>query len=726
MSPTDVPTTSPSRIPAIVALAAALTFAVLLGVRPVASPDIGYHLDYGEQFLRTGHIVDHNDNYVYTLADAAKTRPDPGPGCWYEPDGQYRFPNANWLTQVIFAAVFRAGGYDALSLLLAVLVATFFAMLTVAMLRMGLSPLWAAVGVGFVAMVSYERFMLRPEMFSYLLLATQLAILLPNYRRFCEAVSTTGAPPGPKAKPQAVIGWKTIAAMALIQLLMVNLHSYFMLALLPTGAMFLDAAARQGWLRLGHKPSSPLAASQSRRLGILLAIQLALCFANPWTWRLALLPVQTLLFLKANHVGAEFTTLAHPWQVIGEFWGPFESSFGGMKATTFYCLMLGLAVPGVLAALWRRRWAAAMLITEFVGVSLAMRRNIPVGATVVIPLALASIADFVGSLKWQFGSRPWRGLRWGLALGVTGISIVAAVTVVTNGFYCAERSYARFGMGAAGIDIPTGPANWIRKNLPDCRRIWTDFATSSNFHWLTGCEVPWLTNTWAYPPAVMNENLKLSLQPGSFPAAAAGHGIEVVAIRVDNSLASWADYEGGLRSSARSLASDLATRWTMVYFDGIYAVFIRPDGPLAKTAAQFALQTNPQHLSAELSQSIRNMDPRPEFSLHLAGLSFYVLGWDAAAIDAFEQCISAYGTTYFRTYNMAALCLARRGTARASAGDPDFVGAKADWTRAKLYFQKALDTCSEDASRGGIAANINLVTSQLQALQRGVVLLPRM
>ena len=123
------------------AVAAACAAGVLLGVRKLTTPDLGYHLAYGEEMLRTGRAVDHN-GFIYTLPPTnlpPAERPEAGPGCWYDEHGRYRFPNANWLTQVIMAAVKRAGGLPALSLLLPVLVASLVAATVAALRRVGVS-----------------------------------------------------------------------------------------------------------------------------------------------------------------------------------------------------------------------------------------------------------------------------------------------------------------------------------------------------------------------------------------------------------------------------------------------------------------------------------------------------------------------------------------------------------------------------------------------------------
>ena len=128
-----VSTTLPRALSGLAAVSA-LVMVVLMATRPLRSPDLGYHFAYGETFLETGRIVDHND-FLYTMPGAPQGG-EVGPACWWDADGRYRFPNANWLSQVVMAAVHRYGGAVGMSLLQAALVAVIFAVMFVTMRRL--------------------------------------------------------------------------------------------------------------------------------------------------------------------------------------------------------------------------------------------------------------------------------------------------------------------------------------------------------------------------------------------------------------------------------------------------------------------------------------------------------------------------------------------------------------------------------------------------------------
>lgn len=115
---------------------------VMLAVRPIVSEDLGYHLLYGERFWQAGEIVDQND-FIYTLpavGDSAGERPEPMAGAWYDPQGGLRFPNANWLTQVIFSGVYLLSGFVGLNLLLMAMILALLAAVYWLMRRLSISP----------------------------------------------------------------------------------------------------------------------------------------------------------------------------------------------------------------------------------------------------------------------------------------------------------------------------------------------------------------------------------------------------------------------------------------------------------------------------------------------------------------------------------------------------------------------------------------------------------
>jgi len=655
------------RLLTALAVVAAVALAVLSGVRPLSSPDLGYHLAYGEQFLDTGRIVDHNA-FVYTLP-AGDPLPPPGPGCWYDADGKYRFANANWLSQVVMAAAWRAGGPTGVCVLQAVLVAAIFTIVLLAMRRLGVPWPGVAAGILLAATTAYMRLTIRPEVFGYLLLAAQLFVLVGKS-----------------------VNRRAVASLAVLQLLLVNCHSYFLLGPAMTAA-FLSARLI-AWRRPGLGPASlrlrgRQVRTDAKLLAVALAGQLLVCLANPWTWRLAILPVQTLLFMHANKIASGELTGpgGHPWSYIGEFFRPLAGEFLHTKATYAYVILLAVGAIGAVGAVFKRRWEWFAVIVAMLAVSLSMRRNIAPAGLLVAPLAIAAICA-----AWR---RVWRGRPAKLRAEITregaGILLATAawlcLSVVTQRFYFGERSAVRFGVGLSQLQLPIGAAGWINANRPE-GRIWTDYTSSSNVHYFTGGrEVPILTNTWAYPPEIMREVLNSYLGGRDFAELERRYGFDCVVLRADR--------------STSVLVGELAAgeRWRLAYLDAMFVVFVR-DLPAADaiTKAKLDLARHVARLKAS--------DPVPAHALHVGGLTLFHLGWDTAAAELFTAAVEE-DPSYHEAWNMKGLCLAREGSLRLrQTGDKELL------RRARDCFREALAIKSDYQPA---LANLQLVDSQLRS-----------
>ncbi|MDY6913011.1 MAG: hypothetical protein SVT52_00935 [Planctomycetota bacterium] len=681
-------------------------FATLLGVRRLLSPDLGYHLAYGEHFLDTGQIVDSSRN-VYTVAALrnAGRQLKPGPGCWYDSSGRYRFPNANWLSQVAMAAVHRLGGANGLCLLQAILAAGIAAAALATMLRMGTGPVLAAGGVLLIALTAYERFSLRPELFGYLLLAAELYVLVQ-----------WGAPRGINSSPRKASRglWVRevlrVVSLVLLQLLLVNLHSYFLLGLAMTGAFLADGLLRMGWHQLrGERQLSAEPRRRSAFLAAVLAGQAAVCFVNPWTWRLAAMPIQTLWFIHHNNIaGGSVSPGGHPWSHIGEFFRPFGAeSFWQMKATCGYIVLLSLAGLGGLAAAIKRRWACLFLIAGFTVISLSMRRNIAPAAVIIAPLALGALCLLLKKITLYLGERKTLAVSGAFSLLAVLASVYLGFTVITQRFYFNDRSPVRFGLGGSELNLPLRAAKWLNNHKP-AGRLWTGYTGSSNLHYFTQPHrsVPILTNTWAYPPAVMQELLEVNAGGRPFDEAAEKYGLQIVCLRVD-------------RSStllARRLVDSPA--WALVHLDAMHAVFVRNAGANAELAEKHKL-TAADFDTAGYKQNILRLDPVPAYAYHVGGVTLLRLGWNDAAADLFRAAVEA-DADYHEAWNNLGTCLASRGAQRISK--MDIQAGRTDWREARNCFRRAVDI---KPNYRPAKENLDLVQQQLAALARGVILLPR-
>ena len=650
----------------IAAAAMVAAFVLVLGVRTLTTEDLGYHLAYGEHFLSTGRIVD-DALGTYRIVSHDRLRYDLPPGAWLDADSRYRFPNANWLSQVVMAAVYRIGGLTGLSVLLAALSAGIFALLAITMRQLGLGALGIAAGMLLAAMASYERILLRPEMCSYVLLAAMLCLLV-----------------------RARLTRPSAAALVVLQLLLVNLHSYFLLGLGLTGAFAAEDVLRRLWRRFvgreGSRRSSSAPSGASRALWVVLGLQVLACFANPWTWRLAALPFQTLVFMRANHIaGGSFVETGHPWAVIGEFFRPFASGISeNSRASDAYIVLLALAGAGALCAAWLRRWAHVLVIFAMTAASLTMRRNIAPAALLIVPLALSACRDALGPL----GRLAWRCRpAIGRAIPATSAAVlilagtVGIFGVLTQRFYSYENRPTRFGLGVSETALPLSAARWINSNAP-AGRLWTDYNTSSNLYWFTGAhrDVPVLTNTWAYPPDAMALVLAVSRGRADYRAVFDHLGVQVVTLKMDYT---------SMPLARRMLADP---NWALVDLDAIHATLLRANGPNADLARRQCITPDTLDVDAFI-RHLSAMDPVSNFPVYFGASTLAEIGWDKQALAVQDYTLANWPDQPHveRVWDMKGTCLVKLGRQAFLRLPPDVQAGRKSWQDARRCFIKALE-----------------------------------
>ena len=656
-------------------LISASAVAVMLAVRPLSSEDLGYHLLYGETFWRTGEIVDHN-TFLYTLAspDAPPDqRGEPMAGAWYDDQGHYRFPNANWLTQIIFAGVYLVGGFGGLNVLLIACVLGLFTWAYILMRRLEVARPVAVCAVVLIGLIAYPRFTLRPELLGYVALAALAAMLAPTSGRV----------------DRRLIGWRVMAGLVAVQWALTNLHSYFYIGLGLTGAVLAEAALRWVWVAAAGDRDTPSAATLRRntfRLIGLLAAQIVVCFANPWTWRLVILPLQTALYLR-QHDLTSASGGSHPWLMlletqrtflswaaVTEAWDSFlRHGFRGDGVRALFTVAVGVSAVGGVMALLQRRWAQALWLAAGLYVSLMMYRSMAIGTLLMLSVALAA---WRRPARWAIG-RMGQRIRGFLAallgLGVVGACVVLAVLMISGRFYL-RRHQVLLGPGRSRVIFPAGPAQWF--NQHQLRgRIWTDFITSSNLYFLLDPrpEFPLLTNGWAYPPSVMREVFDAYRSEEGLAKAVSKYNISALVARPDRVVAVFKRLRGDLD-------------WTLVYLDGAHAIFLRTNGPDAAIARREALTPYTWDRQAFLARAM-DQEIWPAYAITATGSALIELRWNAQAVEVMDKAVEI-DPTYAKAWRNLGLALANRAVARSSAGDGRSVD---DYRRAA----KALRRCLE-------------------------------
>lgn len=191
--------------------------AVILSVFPISNVDIWWHLKTGQIILEQRALPTH-DLFTYTIPSTTR---------WYD---------VQWLFQVIIAVLYGTGGWNAL-ILLRVLSVVIFAMILWRWIReRGFTPLVSFLCVYVILLASRYRFWLRPELFSFALIALEL--------RFFD-----------RARRSGKIPW---IPLILTQWLWANLHSSCILGLFMAVVFLIERHLTSSTKRISKKHTSNL------------------------------------------------------------------------------------------------------------------------------------------------------------------------------------------------------------------------------------------------------------------------------------------------------------------------------------------------------------------------------------------------------------------------------------------------------------------------------------
>jgi hypothetical protein len=646
---------------------------LLLGTRHINSADLGYHLAFGESFFKSGKIVDHT-SFIYTLPQQATPvfeRPEPGPGNWYDIQGRYHFPNANWLSQIIIYGTWFIGGAAGLSILQLILVFFIFLLLVKGMLIAKVPAHLASLAILLIGLILNPRLTMRPELFGYLCLVAQFTMII-NFKTQQDQI--------------AAPSWYWAGGMMFWQLLFVNFHSYFLLGLALMGALLLENILlfiKKGFIDKATNQFWAFKKVINRHIITLLGM-LLICFANPWGWRLVLLPFQTLFYMKKNAIGGErIGAHIHPWDLIHEFgetipegWPILPSDYAELLMFILSTVvLLSLFVIMLITWLSQKKKNGAIvfhkhksqsqlfyliIIIAMVFVGLSLRRNSVVAGMIIIPSALISLTcTFFYYIPQNF--RIGRNFFTLASTLIIGLSIYGSYLILSGMLYDAEKIFnSRFGFGVSKSGLPIGIAEWLNKFAPNAN-IYCDFDSSSTIHFFTHPhkKVPILTNTWAYPPQILFENESYRVTALPFNVFANQHFIDAAILT---------------SPGARPLISKFSSgnEWKMVYVDGKYSLFLRSNNKYKDLATKHEIREDNFEVNAFVTKQLSKKYPL-EGTIFPTVETFAFTGKLDLAINVLEEVIKHIPTN-ITTWKKLLSLYNNRGIKRKREGDNRFIG----------------------------------------------------
>lgn len=523
---------------------AVLATAAVLATRRLDDFDTWWHLASGRWIVENGYVP-HTDTLSFTVPDNA----------WI---------NLQWLFDVVLYCVHSLGGENALSLLAAVCFST-GAWLLLVNTRTFVDDITASILVLWALLLAEERFLIRPEMFSFIFLGLVLRVLLTLRR-------TDGR-----------YAWVLVPLMAL----WVNFHALYIMGIVcilcTVGGAFVS---RLPLFPAGWRDASDIGPQARRRLFRWAPIAVLATAINPYFFEGMRFPLK--LMTRIDDERAVFMS-------IGEFRSPWSDYFTTMSISAYQGLFIFGCAVVVVAALvdgvGRKRrdgetltspgfdMGAVAIFCGLAYLSYLARRNLGIfafGVPPVLAMCMSGVWARVGARRRE---NVESATLW-LAPVIFTVSIGLAFWAMTNRYYQADERSHEFGLGVLEANYPREAVSFARDmNLPG--PMYNDLTMGGYMTWdhptdegvfMDGRLEVYDTEFYSYYQSAFRER-------GVFEEQIAKYGIQSAVL-----FHRW----GNRTALVRLMMAD--PQWSLVYFDYVAIIFVRRPGNedvIARALAEF-------------------------------------------------------------------------------------------------------------------------------------------
>ncbi len=490
---------------------AALTYALLAGLRTMMDYDFGWQLATG-RWVAQHRQIPSTDVFSYT----AQGQP------WIYPVG----------AGLIFYVAYLAGKYALLTWLGAAACVG-----TVALLIWRRSALAAVLAILAIPVIVL-RTGPRAEMFTVVLFAAFLTVLWRQHES----------------------GRARLWLLPLLMAAWVNLHLGFVAGLGLMGGYVLVEALEMVW-----PERRQAAADRLRYAWPWLMATGAATVVNPWGAGIY------RALLRQEGATAAHSQWITEWAPGRLNWTLASMSFSLCDPDGAFYVMLLVAAVALLLALWRRQLGAAVLLS---GATLLAIRHIRFQAIFAEVVVVVGGAVLVSALAGRWETiRQTRLASFaviGLAYCVVGLACLRAGDLVSNRSYLGTTNLSTFGAGLSWW-FPEGAAGFIeRENVPG--RIFNNYDEGGYLTWRLGPRYPDYIDGRALPfgPQLFQRNQELmSTPPDSLEWQREAEQYDINAIIVPLARFNGVELFPVLRQFCASAT------WRPVYLDEVSAVFVR-------------------------------------------------------------------------------------------------------------------------------------------------------
>ncbi len=387
-----------------VAVALAALLGVVFALRPIDDFDIWYHVAAG-RFMATTWRWPRTNMLAYTAPD-------------------HPWIDLHWLFQLLVYGAYEVAGPNAWIALTVLLTLATVAILYAGARRFAPDVLVAPL-LGIAITVASLRLVPRPELVSFVLLATYLWIL-------------DGFP-----RNRNAIYW-----LVPLQALWTNSQGIFAVGLVVIGCYWAGATLAFLPLPRGWRSASGVSAAEWRRLTLVLGLATLACLLNPYGIRGALLPLDLLPRVTHSSLFSDR---------IGEFRPPFASGYAVPLVWT-WAAMIGLAALSFVASIGRWHLGRLFVVAAFATLSTQALRNVALFAWAAVPAMAANLAPLLAATSSA------RALRLRAVASVaTALALLVLIgAVVTNRFSYYLGVEHGFGVGVSSLHFPIAAEQFAR------------------------------------------------------------------------------------------------------------------------------------------------------------------------------------------------------------------------------------------------------------------------
>ncbi len=323
---------------------------------------------------------------------------------------QHPYIDLHWLFQVILYQVFRIAGYSGISLFICLLAILLSLMMMLRNKVFSIPLPITTVGLLVAFLIIDPRITPRPEMFTFLFLSGSMFIL----ELYAESRRNL------------------LCLLPVIMLFWCNMHALFVLGL---AVIFIYLFS----YTIQHK-------TVDRKLFLWGFISLLVCFINPYGIRGFSLPLELLTRFDPENIYN---------QHIQEFM-PFLAQQHFVVRDYLFLAMIGVSLLFTVLTWRNRKFHDIVLLLIFVLPALGSVRNIPLFVLVAFPLLCCETAELTAGVI--FRNRTFqRFLFWIMII----LPIAIAPSLLTGGWYPANRSFNKAGIGIDAVHQPVKATQFI-------------------------------------------------------------------------------------------------------------------------------------------------------------------------------------------------------------------------------------------------------------------------